>query len=230
MSAVSARRRARAAGRGSAPGSSRRAPSSARRRSGASACTRAPSRSSRAAASRPRTGAGSPSAAPSRSGSRPGRAARPARVAAPLVQPEVRLERLADLAPDRQHRVQARHRVLEDHRDLAAADPAQLASRRARSGRGPRTSRVPLRHRAGSRARIPSSASEVTLLPQPDSPTIPSVSPGAISNETPLTACTVPRVVLNRTRRSVDGEQRLGLRHGLAASGRAPRAGRRRSG
>ena len=39
-----------------------------------------------------------------------------------------------------------------------------------------------------ARARIPSSASEVTLLPQPDSPTIPSVSPGAMSNEMPLTA------------------------------------------
>ena len=52
-------RRARAAGRGSAPGSSRRAPSSARRRSAASACTRAPSRSSRAGASRPRTDADS---------------------------------------------------------------------------------------------------------------------------------------------------------------------------
>ena len=38
------------------------------------------------------------------------------------------------------------------------------------------------------RARIPSSASEVTLLPQPDSPTIPSVSPGAMSKEIPLTA------------------------------------------
>ena len=60
---VATPRRACAAARGSAPGSSRRAPSSARRRSGASACTQAPSRSSRAAASRPRTGAGSPSAA-----------------------------------------------------------------------------------------------------------------------------------------------------------------------
>ena len=52
-------RRARAAGRGSAPGSSRRARSSARRRSGASARTRAPSRSSRAGASRRRTDADS---------------------------------------------------------------------------------------------------------------------------------------------------------------------------
>ena len=43
-----------------------------------------------------------------------------------LVHAEVRLEHLPDLTADRQHRIQARHRVLEDHRDLAAADPAQL--------------------------------------------------------------------------------------------------------
>src|SRR3954452_6134625 len=53
-----------------------------------------------------------------------------------------------------------------------------------------------------ARGRMPRIASEVTLLPQPDSPTMPSVSPGATSNETPLTACTVPRWVQNCTRRS----------------------------
>src|SRR5262245_54868362 len=49
---------------------------------------------------------------------------------------------------------------------------------------------------------MPSSASAVTLLPEPDSPTMPSVSPGLIANETPLTACTVPRDVQNSTNRS----------------------------
>src|SRR5215813_9150813 len=53
-----------------------------------------------------------------------------------------------------------------------------------------------------ARGRMPSNASDVTLLPQPDSPTIPSVSPGAMSNEMPLTACTVPRRVSKRTCRS----------------------------
>src|SRR5919109_5496003 len=52
------------------------------------------------------------------------------------------------------------------------------------------------------RASSPRIASEVTLLPQPDSPTIPNVSPGAMSNEMPLTACTVPRRVQKRTWRS----------------------------
>src|SRR6266545_1055602 len=52
------------------------------------------------------------------------------------------------------------------------------------------------------RASRPRIASEVTLFPQPDSPTIPSVSPRAMSNEIPLTACTVPRRVQKRTCRS----------------------------
>ena len=46
-------------------------------------------------------------------------------------------------------------------------------------------------------ARIPRIASDVTLFPHPDSPTIPRVSPGAMSNETPLTAWTIPRSVWN---------------------------------
>src|SRR4051794_26379075 len=50
-------------------------------------------------------------------------------------------------------------------------------------------------------ARIPRIASDVTLFPQPDSPTMPSVSPGAMSKETPLTACTIPRSVWNLTSR-----------------------------
>src|SRR6186997_2300716 len=48
-------------------------------------------------------------------------------------------------------------------------------------------------------ARRPRIASEVTLFPHPDSPTIPSVSPGAMSKVMPLTACTVPRRVEKRT-------------------------------
>src|SRR5882672_8002641 len=43
-----------------------------------------------------------------------------------------------------------------------------------------------------------STDSAVTLLPDPDSPTIASVSPGSTWNETPSTAVTVPRSVRNR--------------------------------
>src|SRR5262249_8134441 len=40
-------------------------------------------------------------------------------------QSEVRLERLADLTADREHGIQRRHGILEDHRDLPSADGAQ---------------------------------------------------------------------------------------------------------
>ena len=69
------------------------------------------------------------------------------------------------------------------------------------------------------RASNPRTASEVTLFPQPDSPTIPSVSPAAIANEIPLTACTVPRRVENSTRRSSTAR---------SGSGRIIRSGRSR--
>src|SRR5262249_59704011 len=39
-----------------------------------------------------------------------------------LVQPE----RLAELPPDREHRIEARHRLLKDHRDVVAANAAHL--------------------------------------------------------------------------------------------------------
>ncbi len=44
--------------------------------------------------------------------------------------------------------------------------------------------------------------SAVTDLPLPDSPTMPSVSPGLISNETPSTAFTMPACVLKTVWRS----------------------------
>jgi hypothetical protein len=43
----------------------------------------------------------------------------------------VRQDLLGDLAPDAVHRVQRGHRVLEDHRDLLAADLAQIVLARA---------------------------------------------------------------------------------------------------
>src|SRR5438309_1663280 len=39
-------------------------------------------------------------------------------------------QRLGDLEPDREHRVQRAHRLLEDHRDLGAAQRLQLAARK----------------------------------------------------------------------------------------------------
>src|SRR6266536_4939189 len=47
------------------------------------------------------------------------------------------------------------------------------------------------------------SDSAVTDLPQPDSPTMPRVSPAASSNDTPSTACTTPSRVKNCVLRSL---------------------------
>ena len=49
-----------------------------------------------------------------------------ARARLPARHVRVRAHRLGDLVADAVHRVQARERVLEDHRDVAAADLAQL--------------------------------------------------------------------------------------------------------
>src|SRR5664280_2479432 len=62
-----------------------------------------------------------------------------------------------------------------------------------------RISPVTVARRGACRPRI---ASAVTLLPDPDSPTIPRVRPGATANEIPSTARTTPSSVRNRTLRS----------------------------
>src|SRR3954452_14854254 len=64
--------------------------------------------------------------------------------------PEVRLEGLANLPPYGQHRVQRRHRILEDHRDLAPSDRAQLAIAQPDQVTAVED-RAPRRHAPGSR-------------------------------------------------------------------------------
>ena len=99
-------------------------------------------------------------------------------------------DRLDDLLADRVARVERGHRLLEDHRQAVAAQVAQLPGREAPAGRCRRT--APRRRRSaepfGSR---PMMASEVTLLPQPDSPTRPSVAPFATLRSTLSTAWVV---------------------------------------
>jgi len=90
-------------------------------------------------------------------------------------------------------------------------------------------SMLPVGMRA-ARGRIPIVASAVTLLPHPDSPTRPSVSPGRTSKVIPLTAYTSPLLVQKRTRRSSTERRAVSLMSVRATSGRASRARRRRSG
>ena len=193
----------RSSARGSAPGSSRRARSSARRRSAPPGRTRAPSRSSPAAACRPRTGAGSRARASRGPGCAPARSISIALSSAScLREPEVQPGRLGDLLADREDGVERGHRILEDHRDVVAADLAHLglapwsADPRRGAARRPRS----IRPGGCGMSRMIESA--VTDLPEPDSPTIPSVVPASTDNDSPLTARTIPSSVANDVARS----------------------------
>ena len=99
----------------------------------------------------------------------------------------VAAQHLGHLRADRESRIEAGHRLLEDHRHAVAADARHLAVRqRQQIGAGkvqplgacdapPRASRLII-------------ASAVTDLPQPDSPTRQWVSPFSTRNEAPRTA------------------------------------------
>src|SRR5215475_8540386 len=72
----------------------------------------------------------------------------------------------------------------------------------------------------------PSTARLATLLPEPDSPTMPRVRPGSTVNETPLTARTVPSSVWKRTVRS--RTSRYGVGSGTSTSSGSSKAHARR--
>ena len=133
---------------------------------------------------------------------------------------------LGDLLADRVHRVQRRHRLLEDHRDLVAADALHLAVAERRRGRGPRRgSGCPRGSRpGGSIRRMIESA--VTDLPLPDSPTTPSVWPASSSKSTPSTARIEPRARCGtRSAGSRPAAAQPCAPHGVGgSSGRARRA------
>ena len=84
---------------------------------------------------------------------------------------------LGDLVADREHGIERGHRFLEDHRDARAANVAHRPFvEREEVAAVERDLRCPARSRPGgaTRRRIESA---VTDLPQPDSPTSPTVSP-----------------------------------------------------
>ena len=94
----------------------------------------------------------------------------------PLADVLVRRDRLGDLAPDRLDGVERGHRILVDHRDPAASHPRHLLLGQSRADRAPPSSTWPpaMCARGGS-SRI--SASAVSDLPLPDSPTMPTRRP-----------------------------------------------------
>ena len=142
----------------------------------------APGRSSPAAAARPTAGAGRRRRAAPGPGSRPARAARwPAARASLGRHRLVAAQHLGDLEPDRVHRVERGHRLLEDHRDLPAADRSQRALVDADELLVAELDRAA--RRARSSAAGPSSTSRSSTCPDPDSPTIASTSPALSSND-----------------------------------------------
>jgi hypothetical protein len=76
----------------------------------------------------------------------------------------VELEHLGDLAADRQHRVERRHRVLEDHRDVAAAHAPHLLGRQRRAVAA--LEAIVAARRCARRRHSRMMASEVTDLPR----------------------------------------------------------------
>ena len=98
----------------------------------------------------------------------------------------VRRERLGEDVADRQARIERGQRILEDHLQIAA-DRESLRVRHPRGVAGRARRSLPAIGR--TRFRI---SMIVVVLPQPDSPTSPSVSPSRMSKLMPSTACTVP--------------------------------------
>ena len=90
----------------------------------------------------------------------------------------VRAHHVDELVADAHHRVERVHRALEDHRDVSPTEPAKLfAAKRRRRPRRRRGCR-PLVTCAGERSTCITALPSV-LLPQPDSPARPMISPGA---------------------------------------------------
>ena len=109
---------------------------------------------------------------------------------------------LANLAADGEDRVERGHRLLKDHRDLRAADRAHLGLvqlQQIASVEGDRAADDRVAPSGNSRM----IESTLTVLPEPDSPTMPVSLPGATEKLTPSTARTSPRGVKNEVLRSL---------------------------
>ena len=116
-----------------------------------------------------------------------------------LAHVEVNLQRLGQLKADGVAGIEARHRLLEDHRHVIADDAPALARRD-----GEEVDAVEL-HAIRGDLRGPGSrpitASIDTDLPEPDSPTMASTSLGSRASETRSTARKSPALVVKSTQR-----------------------------
>src|SRR4029453_7463856 len=114
---------------------------------------------------------------------------------------EMASKRFGELRPDRQRRVQRGHRVLEDHPDLVSSDVLELLLAQLQQV-APLEAAVPSTTRPGGWT-SPMRESIETDLPQPDSPTIPSIFPASTSKETPSPGRASPGRVLKKVWRSL---------------------------
>ena len=121
-------------------------------------------------------------------------------------------DRLDQLLADPVERIEAGQRILEDHADALAADPAHLFGRQVVDARA----RQPDLAARDPPGRIDEADHGGTRydLPAPDSPTTPSTSPLAMSNEMPSrpAAC---RAACELDAQIADGEDGFGQRHPL---------------
>ena len=186
----------RAAGSGSGRGSTHRARRPARPARSAAATARAPARCAMRCRWPPENSCGKRSAAragrPTRSSSSQHALRTSARPAASLI-----TSGSATIVPHAHARVE--RAVRDPGRPPAPPGDsgAQLRADRARARPRPRSGSLP-----PSAAPAAAPACDVVVLPQPDSPTSPSVSPRSRVNETPSTARTVPRLRPSSPRRT----------------------------
>ena len=137
----------------------------------------------------------------------------------------VRLDRLRDLVPDREHRVQRRHRILEDHCDLTPADVAELLLRQRQEISLP-VARLATNDAAGRLRDQAEHGHHRDALPRAGLADDAERLAGeeVVGDVRDGVDDAVLRLELDR--QPVDGEN--GVRHGYAAGDRARRAGRRR--
>ena len=137
------------------------------------------------------------------------------------------LDHLLDLPADREHRVQRRHRLLEDHRDAAAAQRAHALGRRLEQVLAAVEDAACARSARGATWNRPRIERAITDLPDPDSPTTHRISSCWSSSVTSSTACgrsahggrsTVSRSIARTVPSSAHAVRSRGLRASLRPS------------
>ncbi len=119
-------------------------------------------------------------------------------------------QHLVDLAADRHHRIERRHRLLKDHRHAWWRATAAAAGRWRSSSSSPTSLMLPPDGTSAPFCNSPITVSDVTDLPEPLSPTTHSVSPSRTCSETPSMMRSPPRLLAEADDEIVDVENDVG--------------------